>query len=160
MIPGDNRKISKVPSTAGLTVVEKRTLDLREGGRARVPSRPPFDTAKRFRDCALSACASLSRFHFALFAATLHLLSRKASRIDPVEGDRRAPPSPSLLAFPLLHGDIEPRYHLLFFRSTTWFSLLRSRFTYTLVAQVKRKRERKRRFRVINYPLYMLINRV
>lgn len=94
MIPGDNRKISKVPSTAGLTVVEKRTLDLREGGRARVPSRPPFDTAKRFRDCALSACASLSRFHFALFAATLHLLSRKASRIDPVEGDKRGPPLP------------------------------------------------------------------
>lgn len=95
MIPGDNRKISKVPSTAGLTVVEKRTLDSREGGRARVPSRPPFDTAKRFRDCALSACASLSRFHFALFAATLHLLSRKASRIDP------PPPLPllSLLSF-------------------------------------------------------------
>lgn len=91
MIPGDNRKISKVPSTAGLTVVEKRTLDLREGGRARVPSRPPFDTAKRFRDCALSACASLSRFHFALFAATLHLLSREASRIDPLS----PPPSPS-----------------------------------------------------------------
>lgn len=92
MIPGDNRKISKVPSTAGLTVVEKRTLDLREGGRARVPSRPPFDTAKRFRDCALSACASLSRFHFALFAATLHLLSREASRIDPLSSP---PPSPS-----------------------------------------------------------------
>lgn len=98
MIPGDNRKISKVPSTAGLTVVEKRTLDLREGGRARVPSRPPFDTAKRFRDCALSACASLSRFHFALFAATLHLLSRKASRIDPVEGNRRGPPPPPLFS--------------------------------------------------------------
>lgn len=94
MIPGDNRKISKVPSTAGLTVVEKRTLDSREGGRARVPSRPPFDTAKRFRDCALSACASLSRFHFALFAATLHLLSRKASRIDPLS----PPPSPLSLS--------------------------------------------------------------
>lgn len=96
MIPGDNRKISKVPSTAGLTVVEKRTLDSREGGRARVPSRPPFDTAKRFRDCALSACASLSRFHFALFAATLHLLSRKASRIDPL-----SPPPLSSLSLSL-----------------------------------------------------------